>query len=245
MKILKHLIISAAICLALFFGFKAILPNDTYALGVLPDNLKSKIQELILDEYRFSHEEVSDKEMLIRLDSIIDVIALENSIEKDFEVYVFENTEKNAFAMPDGGIIITSALLDLSESDGEIAGVIAHEMAHVVLNHVDRRVLFTTGLNISIATLSGASGEMIKVLLDILANSGFSRSEESAADMQAVDYLMKANMNPLEFASMLEKLDKESISESFEWVNSHPLIKKRVKAIEKKVKTIEKKEIEL
>lgn len=152
------------------------------------------------------------------------------------------NLGPNAFALPGGMVIVTDELIALAPSDDAIAGVLAHEMGHVIGHHPMKRIAYGTGLSI-IALLVGGTGvnghEAVVQMSTGLLNSAYSREFEREADSRAGNILALAGRDPVALAAMLEALAKTcgNHCETLPWLSSHPGIAERVHAIRERNKT--------
>ena len=120
----------------------------------------------------------------------------------------------NAFALPGGYVYVTRGLMALANSESELAGVIAHEIAHVTGRHSAERysqgVLTSLGaLAISAALDSSAAAQALGVGSELYMTS-YSRQQEHQADDLGIRYLHKSGYDTFAMASFLESLDRES-----------------------------------
>jgi len=134
------------------------------------------------------------------------------SDRKDLEYHftVIDSKEINAFAMPGGYIYIYTGLLKLMESEAELAGVLGHEVGHIVARHGVRRLQQVIGLNILLDIALGKSSEAVKQGVSVgigLMLQGFSRENELEADYDAIFYMSRASYNPHGMVDLLKKLD--------------------------------------
>jgi predicted Zn-dependent protease len=174
-------------------------------------------------------------------------LCYENNIAaSSINVHVVENNEINAFAMPGRHLVVHTGLIDFADHEDEIAGVIAHEIAHIESGHVVKKLGKEIGLSILMnLTLGDIGGEVVRNALSTITSTAYDRSLEKEADLKAVDYMIAAKMNPTYLASFLEKLDKQSQTpEVLQWVSTHPDSKERVSYINQKVKSISPKAVE-
>lgn len=153
----------------------------------------------------------------------------------------------NAFALPGGPMYVHTGLIKAAENEAQLAGVLAHELSHVVLRHGTNQASKAQGLQI-IAMLGGAalgSGSMLGSLaqlgIGIGANSvllKFSRGAEQQADLLGMHTMAKAGYNPLEMARFFEKLEAEAgrNSKMAEFFSSHPNPGNRVKMVEEELR---------
>ncbi|MDZ7607365.1 MAG: M48 family metallopeptidase [Cyclobacteriaceae bacterium] len=132
-----------------------------------------------------------------------------NDIDRDkIKVHLLFKDEVNAFALPDGHLVIFSGLILESENPEELSGVIAHELAHIKLNHVMTKLMREVGLSVLLSMASGGGGDMLRETAKMLSSTAFDRALEKEADIKAVDYLIEANISPEPFATFLLPLSQ-------------------------------------
>ncbi len=156
-----------------------------------------------------------------------------------------EQTGANAFALPGGTIIVTDAMVEFVKNDEELAGVLAHEAGHVRSRHALRHVLQSTGTGLLIAAVTGDITSITSLSATIptaLINAGYSREFENEADGAAVDYLVKAGIQPRVYADTLARLQAEhdkkagEKGDSSSWspmdlLSTHPVTSERIKRV--------------
>ena len=116
----------------------------------------------------------------------------------------------NAFALPNGTIVITDELIALAENDEEILAVLLHEMGHVDERHSLRMVISHSGLAlISLAIIGDVSsaGALVLALPSVLIESSYSRDYENEADDYALAKLKSLNISPSHFANLMLRLE--------------------------------------
>jgi Zn-dependent protease with chaperone function len=154
-----------------------------------------------------------------------------------FEWYVVREDVVNAFALPDGKVVVYTGLLEKLEAPGELAGLLGHEAAHVRERH-SIRMLVRRGLGSSILGLffgTGASGSLVGQA-EALGGLSYSRSFESEADREAVDLLISRGLDPRGMIGLLHRLVDESAGDSrLELFSTHPHPEARMEALEKRL----------
>lgn len=185
---------------------------------------EEKLGELFWDIYRKQEKEYRNKTVYNTVDSILTRICDENQIERDdIQLHLLEKDEVNAFALPGDHLVIYTGLITESETPEELAGVVAHEVAHIQLNHVMRKLVKEVGLSTLVTMTTGKNGQVITNTAHQLSTTAFDRSFEKEADLQAVDYMIRADINPQPFADFLYKMSKHSGSHVLEsWLSTHP-----------------------
>jgi len=144
---------------------------------------------------------------------------------------VLDIDEMNALTAGAGLVYITKGMLDIIESDDELAGVLAHEIGHNVKEHVVRQYRQSTNLSLLGVIISGGMVNPAVDFAQILILNGFSRGFEREADRCALIYTLKADYDPRGFIRLLEKLqDLEKVrpSKLEVYFRSHPPTKDRI-----------------
>jgi Zn-dependent protease with chaperone function len=142
----------------------------------------------------------------------------------------------NAFALPDGTLIITDELVELAGNDTEmLVGVLAHEIGHVELEHSLRQIYRAAGMAGLIMLIAGDVGDSVEDLLvqggGLLALS-YSRAAETAADRHSVELMQKAGYDPAAIARFFEILEEKlGDNGGTNILSTHPGTPERKKAI--------------
>jgi predicted Zn-dependent protease len=236
---MKKIIIQGAITILLFFGTWYALKQIDWVKVLKVEKVTDKTEQELGDLFweMFKKTEVENKNVHVvsAIDSIINQICKSNKIDREtIKVHVLNKDEVNAFALPNGHLIIYSGLILNSDNQEELTGVICHEIAHIELNHVMKKLVKEIGLSVLISMTTGNGGaEIIKETAKMLSSSAFDRNLEKEADIKAVDYLTTAKVNPESFANFLYKLsDKEDEATKYlTWISTHPDSRERAKYI--------------
>ena len=120
----------------------------------------------------------------------------------------------NAFALPDGTIVMTDQLIGLTKSNKEIGSVMLHEMGHVQERHSLRLATQSFGLAMLVMVITGdvsTSSSIISAIPVVLVESGYSQDMEWEADGYALDYMKKHGIDPIHFANMMRKLEQSHL----------------------------------
>ncbi|VAW75722.1 hypothetical protein MNBD_GAMMA12-1571 [hydrothermal vent metagenome] len=149
----------------------------------------------------------------------------------------------NAFALPSGIIVLTDKFVKLAKTDEEIVAVMAHEIGHVVHRHSMRSLIQTSATGIILTMFFGDASSMSTVAANLpafLLFSKYSRHFETEADDYALKYLVKHNVSPMAFVTIMERLSgysekkkKESSThhnkkKPSDFMSSHPSTYKRI-----------------
>jgi predicted Zn-dependent protease len=166
-----------------------------------------------------------------------------------FTIRVIDSDEVNAFALPGGFFFVNSGLILAADEESELAGVMAHEMSHVIAHHAARQMTRAEYAQIgSIASmifLPGGwggygmyEGEQLLVPLSFLK---FSRGFEAEADYLGVQYMYKSGYDPQGMITMFEKLEaleKQKPGSLAKVFADHPPTPDRIVSIENEIATI-------
>lgn len=181
-----------------------------------------------------------------RLNRLTQGITQADGIPLNFKVY--EVTDVNAFACPDGSVRVFSSLMDIMNDD-ELLGVIGHEIGHVLKHHSKnafKNQLLTGALKDAVASTSGKVAALTDSQLGILGegllNARYSRKQETEADDVGYDFLVQNGRNPWGMAMSFKKLlsieNQGGQTQGYiqKMFSSHPDTKARIAHIEKRCK---------
>jgi len=162
-------------------------------------------------------------------------------------IKVLDAEEVNAMALPGGFFFVNSGLILKAETEAELAGVMAHEIAHIAARHGTRQA--TRGQVVNLASIplifmGGWTGYGIRQATSVLVPIGFlkfSRAFESEADLLGLQYLYKAGYDPTAFVDFFEKIqsaEKKKPGTMSKVFASHPLTDDRIKNSQKNIQEI-------
>ena len=139
----------------------------------------------------------------------------------------------NAFALPDGRIVVTDQLALMAEGNADLDGVLAHEMAHVNHAHGLRSVYQASLVPAAIAFITGDASQfaqMTVILPAILLQSAYSRKFEQQADDDAAALMRRHGEDPAALAGFLERMELKTCGKTGcgpSWLGSHPVTSAR------------------
>ena len=147
---------------------------------------------------------------------------------------VVNASDINAFALPGGPMFVNRGMIESARTEGEMAGVMAHEISHVALRHGTAQATKSQGAGPQLGAIGGAIlGAIIGGNVgDIVAQGTqlgvgayllkYSREYETQADVLGAQILARAGYDPMDLARMFETIEKEGGSRGPEWLSSHP-----------------------
>lgn len=161
----------------------------------------------------------------------------------DYHFYIVDTEAVNAFALPGGYIYVNRGLIERTHSVSELAGVLAHEIAHVALRHgaknLQRQIRTSAVSTLLYRSILGRGPILDQQALQLgneLWSAAHSRADESAADQEAVKYLIASGVNPQGMVTLFEDLKAEEAadphSQTVEWFSTHPTTESRLQHTE-------------
>src|SRR5689334_8140359 len=164
-----------------------------------------------------------------------------------FTIKVLDSEEVNAFALPGGFFFVNSGLILKADNESELAGVMAHEIAHVAARHGTRQA--TRGEIINIASIplifmGGWTGYAIRQGAGLAIPLGFltfSRGFEAEADLLGLEYMYKTGYDPTSFVDFFEKIqtmEKKKPGTLSKVFSTHPMTDDRIKSAQKNISQI-------
>jgi predicted Zn-dependent protease len=166
-----------------------------------------------------------------------------------FTFTLLNDAQVNAFALPGGPMFIFTGLIKNTDNEAQLAGVMAHEMSHVILRHGTHQASKANLVEIPARLLQlAAGGSMLGRLADLGIGVGansvllkFSRDAESQADALGARLMSEAGYNPLELARFFETLQAsggQGNSRVAQFLSDHPNPGNRERAIEEEARTL-------
>jgi predicted Zn-dependent protease len=155
-----------------------------------------------------------------------------------FNVIVIDNALVNAFAAPAGYIVVFKGLIDKASSGEELAGVLAHEMGHVIERHGTEALIRQMGMNAILGAMLGDASGIGSTAADIgsqLAVLSYGRAAEREADRVGVEMLNKADIRGAGLVAFFQRIGKESGGDSrgvLRYLGTHPPTGERASDIE-------------
>jgi beta-barrel assembly-enhancing protease len=156
-----------------------------------------------------------------------------------YRFYIVNSNVVNAFAVPGGHIYLNRGLIDRTENLSELAGVLGHEIAHVVERHgieqMQRAQNTSLGLNLAYILLGRNPGQVEQAAVGAAAQglviAPHSRAAERDADERAIEYMTRVGIDPMGVSTFFGKLLQEQQRQPSavqQWFSTHPLTTDRL-----------------
>lgn len=203
-------------------------PEDVYYIG-------RSVAANILSNYP-AYENPELEKYLNKICQAIVLNSVEQAPYNGYHVKVLDSSEINAFSTPSGHILITRGLVSCADSEDALAAVIAHEIAHIQLEHGLNSIKgdrISSAAKLTAQKTSDAMGlDSVTAFLDSVSDSllskmeeGYSQSQEYEADKKALELMANAGYSPSAMVSMLQKM--ETVGE----FKTHPAPENRIKNV--------------
>jgi beta-barrel assembly-enhancing protease len=211
-------------CLVCFVTTSLVaVPGSGHALTLSEEK---ELGRKMLEKVREVLPLVEDGEIIAFAQSVGDRVAKQVGMTSyQFQFFVVNESVPNAFAMPGGYIFIYRGLIELMTNEGELAGILAHELAHIQQRHIHRRL--EEGKLINMASVAGllagillgmAGGGAGKaagaVAMGSMAGAAtyalqYSRENEKEADIVGLRYLLAAGYEPHDMVTIMERMNQD------------------------------------
>lgn len=160
---------------------------------------------------------------------------------EEIHVSIIDANFANAFALPDGAIVLTDEMIAATEAPDELLGVIAHEVAHIEHNHVMKSIVRSVGAGIFFDIVFGGAGagQAIALASVNLSSLQYSREDEIAADAAGLDYLDAAGIDPGGVARLFDRLgadEPQGGPGAAELLSTHPATAARAAAARRRAR---------
>ena len=213
------------------------------AENFLSDYEAQQLGRAFIRQSRYRLPYVSDPELVGYINRLGDkLLAVSDDADLDYKFYLIDNRVINAFAVPGGHIAMHTAILTKSESESELASVVAHEISHVTQQHISRKLessRYDSWMTLAALLAAAAAGgaEAAQAAIGVTQASildrqlTYSRAYETEADSLGIRLLSRAGFDPSAMPVFFKRLlDESRVNESHapEFLRSHPLTINRI-----------------
>lgn len=247
--------LNAAMTMILFVSAASVglarKPGDPLKPGF---NLYSKQQDIDLGkqaaaQVKGQYQQVQNQDLQAYVQKIGERLAKTSPAANSgfsFSFTLLNYKEVNAFALPGGPTFIFTGLIKAADSEAELAGVLAHEISHVVLRHGTNRmskanVIERPALIIGVINSVTLLGRLVNIGLGLGLNGIFlknSREDESEADALGTHIMSEAGYDPVALAKFFDKLKAQGGPGVPEFLSDHPDPGNRVEAVQAEARTL-------
>ena len=162
--------------------------------------------------------------------------------EFPYQGKVVNANDINAFALPGGFLYVNRGLINTARTEGELAGVIAHEIAHIALRHgthnASKAYAAQAGLGVLGGLLGRGQGRTTQSIINVVGGLGlnavflkYSRDAETQADIVGAQIMAQAGYDPMGMVSLFELLQSQGGGGSIEFLSDHPAPENRAARI--------------
>ena len=239
-------LVIAAFAVLSYFGSKEYNPitDETQYVGLTPQ------QEIALGLQATPQmvEQHGGLDPDKRLQDYVDQIGaglVQNSAAKEtswqFDFHLLRDPRTiNAFVLPGGQVFITKALLERLRTDGQLAGVLAHEIGHVIARHSAQRIAkqrLTEGLSGAVGVASGDyNAARMAAIVGQLVNMRYGRKDELESDRLGVRFMADAGYDPRAMVEVMKTLaEASSDGRAPEFFSTHPNPENRIQKIQQAI----------
>lgn len=160
-------------------------------------------------------------------------------VPADWEVTVFDSKDVNAFALPGGKIGVYTGLIQVANSQDQLAAVIGHEVTHVLAGHSAERYSEQVASQVGGAVLqasTGVNGELIGMAANAFFLLPFSRTHETEADLLGLDLMASAGFDPRQAITLWQNMARASGGQKPpEFMSSHPSDETRIRNLSERL----------
>ena len=236
-RIVYYLLASLFILgLLIYFLWDNIL---LFVLDLTPHSVDRSIGELAYTDFVMRNPPLEDDDLNEAIEEIrAKLVSTDPLLVKYYNitVVVVKNSAVNAFALPDGHVVIFSGLICEANSSDEIAGVLAHELGHISNRH-QMKILYTRlGTTIVLTLIASSVGIDVDIskIATTLIHLSYTREQEKEADLYAVDHLVRAGIDPHGYLTFFRRLIESGgdVPYIMAFLSDHPAMKTRIKYIE-------------
>ncbi len=243
-------LVAATALLTFFAGAAEVnLPDiGSPADATLSKSTEAQIGRSIMSQIRAGGQLVEDPQITEYINDIGHRISAHaNDGDHNFTFFVIDDPNINAFALPGGYIGVHSGLLEATRSEDELAGVLAHEVAHVTQRHIARAVhansrqsILNTAIMLGAiiaGVAAGASGDAVTAAIAVAQGTAaqqqinFTRGNEYEADRVGITALAEAGFDPQGMGSFFEVISRGGGAPEYrvpEFLRTHPVTSARI-----------------
>lgn len=234
--------IAVLIALLVFLFFSQKDRAVRYLADQIPPSWEVELGNTLFAQFR--PQILQDAPLKNQLDRVTErLVSHVPDLGYPIQFHLIEDPSLNAFAIPGGHIVVHSGLLKAVRRPEELAGVLSHEIAHLVHRHGFRKLIDSAGLFLLIQGLLGDSSGLLALLADsseFLLKQKYSRDFELEADDSGFELLVAAQIHPQGLIDFFRTLQTEASTQPQlpTLLSTHPLTRERIERLEIKLATL-------
>ncbi|MGL2988521.1 M48 family metallopeptidase [Flavobacterium sp. RSSA_27] len=204
------------------------------SVALIPESYDDALGETFVDENSLFGDSQIQKTKL--LNDFASGLQLNNKKKLNFKV--IDSEIMNAYALPDGTIVVYTGILKEMKSYDELVGLLGHEVAHVNNRHSMKMLCRNLSGYLFISTVLGDVNGVMAILGDnvnTLQSLSFSREFEREADEEGFAIVSENQVNPKGMVTLFQRLEKEHSIDMPEFLSTHPVTKDRIQSIKKMI----------
>lgn len=162
--------------------------------------------------------------------------------DTDWEVRTFDEDAVNAFALPGGKIGVYRGIIEVAETQDQLAAVIGHEIGHVLAQHSAARVSNQLATELGVAVLAGTTGtnpQLIGMGAQLLLLMPYGRRDESEADILGLDYMARSGFDPTGAPALWVNMARASEGSPPEFMSTHPSHERRIRDLQENIPKVQ------
>lgn len=231
-----HLVIALAILGLIGLGYFFLIPwVGEKSVALIPESYDDKLGSIFFDQsIKFSSIDTSKTKAL---NLFANELSLNN--RKKIKFTVIDSEIVNAYALPDGNIVIFTGILDSMQDYDELVGLIGHEVAHINNRHSMKMMCRNLSGYLFVSAILGDVNGVMAIIGDnvnTLRSLSFSREFEHQADSDGLKIVVQNNVNPKGMSNLFKRLDDRTALVP-EFLSSHPITTERITFIDNTIKT--------
>ncbi|MCV9932453.1 M48 family metallopeptidase [Flavobacterium sp. LS1R47] len=233
----SHVILAVFILIFIVLGYIFVIPwVAEKSVVLIPEDYDNKLGDTFYEQNMTFSSIDSSKTKALNL--FAKELKLNNT--KKLKFTVVNSSEVNAFALPDGNIVVFTGIIDSMTGYDELVGLIGHEASHVNNRHSMKMLCRNLSGYLFVSTVLGDANGVMAVLGDnvnMIQSLSFSREFERQADLDGFEIMTLNKINPEGMSTLFKRLQGEKNFSIPEFLSSHPVTTERIGYIDEMIKT--------
>ena len=223
--VLGVLVGAVVLIVGAYYGIQAA---GVAAVKAVPVSVDEQIGQYSYESMDPGGAELHDEVVVAAIHEMVDRLAPHAALpDLKFEVHIIQASQINAFCLPGGVIVVYTGLIEAAEQPEQVAGVLAHEMAHATQRHGLQRISQSLGIAAAANLLIGdVEGILVlgSELFRLASINSYSRGQEGDADAEGVRMMHAAALDPLSMAQFFEIMKEQAgnLPAQLTWISTHP-----------------------